>query len=161
VSRLRWPLRVYIVGVLGAALAALPAGAAFRENLRPSDTVLFALLMAMAAVAQLWPVHLSVKMKITVDDTATFAGALLLGPFYAMVVAGATTLIALHFRGVRQRWYNRGFNAAASTLSTGAAATAFVLLAGPGAMGHSDSGDRQIRRAQHACRHRCRPSGAS
>jgi putative nucleotidyltransferase with HDIG domain len=50
-----------------------------------------------------------------------------------MVVAGATTLIALHFRGVRQRWYNRGFNAATSLLSTGAAGAAFVLVAGPGA----------------------------
>jgi len=133
VSRLRWPLRVYILAVLGTALAALPASAAFRGNLRPTDTVLLALLMVMAAVAQLWPVHLSVKMKITVDDTATFAAALLLGPFYAMVAAGATTLIALHFRGVRQSWYNRGFNAATSALSTGAAATAFLLLAGSGA----------------------------
>ena len=97
------------------------------------DTVLFAVLMAMAAIAQLWPVHLSVKMKITVDDTATFAAALLLGPFYAMIIAGATTLIALHFRGVRQRWYNRGFNAATAVLSTGAAATAFVLIAGANA----------------------------
>ena len=132
-SRLRWPLRVYILAVLGTALAALPASAAFRGNLRPTDTVLLALLMVMAAVAQLWPVHLSVKMKITVDDTATFAAALLLGPFYAMVAAGATTLIALHFRGVRQSWYNRGFNAATSALSTGAAATAFLLLAGSGA----------------------------
>jgi putative nucleotidyltransferase with HDIG domain len=97
------------------------------------DTVLFAVLMAMAAVAQLWPVHLSVKMKITVDDTATFAAALLLGPFYSMIVAGGTTLFALHFRGVRQRWYNRGFNAATSVLSTGVAATVFLLVAGPDA----------------------------
>jgi putative nucleotidyltransferase with HDIG domain len=87
----------------------------------------------MAAVAQLWPVHLSVKMKITVDDTVTFAAGLLLGPFYAMVAAGASTLIALHFRGVRQRWYNRGFNAAAAVLSTGAGATVYVLMAAPGA----------------------------
>jgi putative nucleotidyltransferase with HDIG domain len=133
VSRLRWPLRVYILAVLSAALAALPASAAFRGDLRPADTVLFAILMTMAAVAQLWPVHLSVKMKITVDDTATFAAALLLGPFYSMVIAGATTLIALHFRGVRQRWYNRGFNAATSVLSTGAAGAAFVVIAGSGA----------------------------
>src|SRR2546429_30943 len=132
-SRLRWPLRLYILAVLGTALAALPASAAFRGNLRPADTVLLALLMTMAAIAQLWPVHLSVKMKITVDDTATFAAALLLGPFYSMIVAGATTLIALHFRGVRQRWYNRGFNASTSVLSTGAAATVFLLVAGPGA----------------------------
>src|SRR5256714_11958930 len=130
VSRLRWSLRVYILAVLGTALAALPASAGFRGDLRLTDTVLFAVLMAMAAVAQLWPVHLSVKMKITVDDTATFASALLLGPFYAMIIAGSTTLIALHFRGVRQSWYNRGFNAATMALSTGAAATAFVLVAG-------------------------------
>src|SRR2546421_8642448 len=121
-SRLRWPLRVYILAVLGTALAALPASAAFRGDLHPMDTVLFAVLMAMAAVAQLWPVHLSVKMKITVDDTATFAAALLLGPFYAMIVARPTTLIALHFPGVSQRWYNRSFTAATSVLSTAAAA---------------------------------------
>ena len=132
-SRLRWPLRVFILAVLGTALAALTASAAFRGDLRPIDTVLFAVLMTMAAVAQLWPVHLSVKMKITVDDTATFAAALLLGPFYSMILAGGTTLIALHFRGVRQRWYNRGFNAATAVLSTGAAATVFLLVAGPDA----------------------------
>src|SRR2546422_8116358 len=132
-SRLRLPLRLYILTVRVAALAALPASAAYRGDLRPADTVLFAVLMAMAAVAQLWPVHLSVKMKITVDDTATFAAALLLGPFYSMVIAGSTPLIALHFRGVSQRWYNRGFNAATMALSTGAAATAYLLVAGPGA----------------------------
>jgi putative nucleotidyltransferase with HDIG domain len=133
VSRLRWSLRAYILAVLGAALAALPASAAFRGDLRSADTVVLALVTVMAAVAQLWPVHLSVKMKITVDDTVTFAAGLLLGPFYAMVAAGTSTLIALHFRGVRSRWYNRGFNAAAAVLSTGAAATVFVLIAGPGA----------------------------
>src|SRR5436190_3763568 len=88
----------------------------------------------MAAVGQLWPVHLSVKVKMTVDETATFAAGLLLGPFYAMVATAASTLIALHFRGVRQRWYNRGFNTAASVLATGSAATVYLLLAGPGSI---------------------------
>ena len=133
-SRLRWPIRLYILAVLGAALAALPAGAAFRGDLTTSDTLLLALVTAMAAVGQLWPVHLSVKVKMTVDETATFAAGLLLGPFYAMVVTAASTLIALHFRGVRQRWYNRGFNTAAAVLATGAAATVYVLLAGPGSI---------------------------
>ena len=130
-SRLRRPLRLYILAVLGAALAALPAGAAFRAELRTSDTLLLALVTAMAAVGQLWPVHLSVKVKMTVDETATFAAGLLLGPFYAMVATAASTLIALHFRGVRQRWYNRGFNTASSVLATGAAATVYVAIAGP------------------------------
>jgi putative nucleotidyltransferase with HDIG domain len=130
-SRLRWPLRLYILAVLGAALAALPASAAFRGDLRTPDTVVFAIVTTMAAAAQLWPVHLSVKVKITVDDTATFAAGLLLGPFYAMVAAGASTLVALHFRGVRQRWYNRGFNAATTTLATGAGAWVYLAIAGP------------------------------
>lgn len=92
---------------------------------------MLAIVTAMAAVAQLWPVHLSVKVKITVDDTATFAAGLLLGPFYAMLAAGLSTLVALHFRGVRQRWYNRGFNAATSTLATGAASAVYFAIAGP------------------------------
>jgi putative nucleotidyltransferase with HDIG domain len=133
VSRLRWPLRLYILGVLGAALAALPVSAAFRDDLRTPETVLLALVTLMAALGQLWPVHLSVKVKMTVDETATFAAGLQLGPFYAMVASGAATLIALHFRGVRQRWYNRGFNTAASVLATGSAATVYALLAGNGA----------------------------
>ena len=91
--------------------------------------MLLALVTAMAAVGQLWPVHLSVKMKMTVDETATFAAALLLGPFYAMVAAATSTLVALHFRGVRQRWYNRGFNAATSVLATGAAAAVYGAFA--------------------------------
>jgi hypothetical protein len=130
-SRLRWPLRLYILAVMGAALAALPAAASVREDLRPSDTVLLVLVLIMATAAQLWPVHISLKTKLTVDDTATFAAALLLGPFYAMIAAGASTLIAQHFRGLRQRWYNRAFNGATSALSTGAAGAAYLALVGP------------------------------
>ncbi len=129
-SRLRWPLRLYILAVLGLASAVLPASAAVRTELRPADTVLLAVVTAMAAAAQLWPVHLSMKVKLTVDDTATFAAGILLGPFYAMVAAGASTLVALHFRGARQRWYNRGFNAATSMLSTGSSAAVYAILAG-------------------------------
>lgn len=119
---------------MGAALAALPAAASVRRELRPSDTVLLALVMIMATAAQLWPVHLSLKVKLTVDDTATFAAALLLGPFYAMIAAGTATLIAQHFRGLRQRWYNRGFNGATSALSTGVAGAVYLALVGPNAL---------------------------
>jgi HD domain-containing protein len=131
VARLRWSLRVYVFAVMAAALAALAAAESSRGALRPSDTVLLTLAMLMATAAQLWPVHMSAKLKLTVEDTATFAAALLLGPFYAMLAAGASSLIAQHFRGLRQRWYNRGFNAAASTLATGAAGTVYLLLADP------------------------------
>src|SRR5919204_894105 len=130
-SRLRWPLRIYVFAVIAAAGAAFAAGASWRGPLRPSDTVLLTLAMLMATAAQLWPVHISAKVKLSVDDTATFAAALLLGPFYAMIAAGASTLIAQHFRGLRQRWYNRAFNGATSALSTGAAGATYLALVGP------------------------------
>ncbi len=128
-SRLRWPLRSYIVGVIGSALLALGLALTSPRALSASDALIFVLLLVMASLAQVWPVHLSTKMKITVDDMATFAAALLLGPLVSMVLAGASTLIGLRWRTTRMRAYNRGFNAAASVLSTGAGALAFALLA--------------------------------
>lgn len=89
------------------------------------------ILLAMASGASVWPIHLSTKVKITVDDMPTFAAAMLLSPIDAMVVAGASTLIGLRFRNTRMRWYNRGFNAAASTLGTGVAAFVYSAMHGP------------------------------
>src|SRR5206468_6852287 len=61
----------------------------------------------------------------------TFAAALLLPGFDAMVLAGASTLIGLRFRNTRMRWYNRGFNAASSVLGVGAASMAYSVLHSP------------------------------
>ena len=129
--KLRPALRIYILAVMAAAgsviLLALP-GAPL-----PSQGALAvaAILLAMASAASVWPLHLSTKVKITVDDMPTFAAALLLSPLDAMLVAGASTLIGLRFRNTRMRWYNRGFNAASSTLGTGVAAFVYAALHGP------------------------------
>ena len=127
---LRWPLRAYIVGVLVAAAVALAV--AWTEASIPSNSALAiaVVLLAMASAAQVWPLHLSTKVKITVDDMPTFAAALMLEPFAAMVVAAASTLIGLRFRNTRMRWYNRGFNAATTALGTGAAAWTYALMHG-------------------------------
>jgi putative nucleotidyltransferase with HDIG domain len=77
---------------------------------------------------QLRPVHLTQKTKVTVEDAATFAAALLLDPALAMLVAGGSTVLA-GLRG-RMSWYNRAFNVAAVVIDTGAAGIAFTLLAG-------------------------------
>src|SRR5713226_8955475 len=99
----------------------------------PSESTLAitGILLVMASAAQVWPLHLSTKVKITVDDMPTFAAALLLPGFEAMLLAGASTLIGLRFRNTRMRWYNRGFNAASSTLGVGAASATYASLNGP------------------------------
>jgi putative nucleotidyltransferase with HDIG domain len=128
-SRLRWQLRSYIVGVIvaGAGLVAL---ATFGPHpTATEDLLVIAILLGLATVAQVWPVHLSLKVKLTVDDTPLFAAALLLGPFVSMLVAVVSALLGLHLRNARMPWYNRAFTAAVSALATGAAAVAYLALA--------------------------------
>jgi hypothetical protein len=129
--RLRPALRLYIALTFTAAIAAL--GTSLPGAVVPSqDELLIALiLLAMASAAQIWPLHLSTKVKITVDDLPTFAAALILSPLDAMLVAGIGTLLGLRFRNARMRWYNRGFNAASSTLGTGIAVLTYHALGGP------------------------------
>ena len=124
-------MRAYVVAVMCAALAALVAASPEARAPGQDEATAFAILLAMASLAQVWPLHLSTKTKITVDDTATFAAALILAPFMAMLLAGASTLIGLRFRNTHMSWYNRAFNAATSTLSTGAAGATYLALAGP------------------------------
>src|SRR3954470_7550790 len=112
--RLRWPLRAYILTAMAAALGALVAAAQASPAPMEGQLATLAILLVMASVASIWPLHLSTKVKITVDDMPLFAAALVLSPLDAMLVAGASTLIGLRFRNTRMRWYNRGFNAAAS-----------------------------------------------
>jgi hypothetical protein len=131
VGKLRPAMRLYILATLGAAVAALILAAPTASVPPPSAVAVAAILLAMASAASVWPLHLSTKVKITVDDMPTFAAALLLPPFTAMVLAGASTLIGLRFRNTRMRWYNRGFNAASVTIGTGIAALTYAAAGGP------------------------------
>ena len=128
-TRLRWQLRTYIVGVIVAGAAALALAALGPRVGASEDLLVIAILLGLATVAQIWPVHLSLKVKLTVDDTPLFAAALLLGPLVAMLVAAVSALLGLHLRSARMPWYNRAFTAAVSALATGAAAVAYLALA--------------------------------
>lgn len=125
---LRWPVRLYVAAVIAVgivALAAAPRTAAPVEE----DPLLIAALLLVATVGKIRPAHLRAKVKITVDDAATFAAALLLGPFLSMLIAAVSALVGLQLRN-RMSLHNRAFNAAASSLSTGAAAAVYLTLAG-------------------------------
>ncbi len=128
-SRLRWQLRTYIVGVIVAGAACLDLATLGPRPDATEDLLVIAILLALATVAQIWPVHLSLKVKLTVDDTPLFASALLLGPFISMLIAAVSALVGLHLRNARMPWYNRAFTAAVSALATGAAAVAYLTLA--------------------------------
>ncbi|HTJ61050.1 MAG TPA: HD-GYP domain-containing protein [Candidatus Saccharimonadales bacterium] len=124
---LRPALRVYVTAVIVTGGGALGLGALV---LRPlgTDLAVAAVLLVLATAAQLRPVHLTQKTKVTVEDAATFAAALLLDPALAMLVAAGSAALA-SLRG-RMSWYNRAFNVSAVVLDTGAAAITFTLLAG-------------------------------
>jgi putative nucleotidyltransferase with HDIG domain len=128
-SRLRWQLRTYIVGVIAAGTTAMVLAAFAAPRNDTADLVVVGILLALATVAQIWPVHLSLKVKLTVDDTPLFAAALLLGPFLSILVAAVSVILGLHLRNARMPWYNRAFTAAVSALGTGAAAVTYLAFA--------------------------------
>ena len=131
-TRLRWPQRLYILGVIGGAVVALALSATTAPLPQYDDALALVILFAMSTLAVLFPVHFSVKVKMTVDDLPNFAAAILLGPFAAMAVAAGSKLVGRRYRTSRVTWYNQAFNTAAATLSTGAGATVFALLQRPG-----------------------------
>lgn len=133
-SQLRWPLRAYLVAVVAAAGLAF-VGAAFGGPTvdTPSGPLLFALLFLFAAAAQVRPLKLSMKIRIGVDDTPTFAAVLLFSPVNAMALCAGAMLVAKlvgHRTGwKRARWYEHAFNVSATALGAGAAAVCFRALA--------------------------------
>ncbi len=128
-SKLRWPLRIYIGAVIGTAVLAF-AVATLEPGLVIGDRVSLALVLFVASIfAQLRPIHVSTKMKLGVDDVATFAGAILLGPLWAMGVAAGSAFVAFFFRPRHPSWYNRLFNVSVTTLGTGSAAASYAFLA--------------------------------
>lgn len=127
-GELRRPLQVYALGVIAIGVLALGATASTSRTEIPT-LGLFVLLLGLATVGRMWPVHLSPKMKVTVEDTATFAAALLLGPFLAMIVTAGSVGLGLRFR-MRGPWIQHAFNASASGLATGAGAAVWLALAG-------------------------------
>jgi HD-GYP domain-containing protein (c-di-GMP phosphodiesterase class II) len=121
---LRWQMRTYVLTVIAAG-AATPLVAATITVARATDELwLTVLLLAATAFAQIRPVYLGPKLKLTVEDAATYAAALTLHPLGAVAVAGLGTLFGLRFAR-KSSWYNRGFNVAVVVLGTGAAALVY------------------------------------
>ena len=120
-------LRVYMLVVYALTPVLLLVALAMAPAV-PIDPVIAVILFVFAATARARPVHVGPKTKVTVEETATFASALLLPPFVAGLIAGLS-----HLAGgvvVRKRsLYNRLFNACAATIATTAAALAFRAFA--------------------------------
>jgi len=115
------------VVVIAAGLAA-PVIATFALPLGTLDELWVGVaLLAATACAQIRPIHLGSKLKLTVEDAATYAAALTLHPLGAIVVAGVGTLAGLRF-GRAASWYNRAFNASVVVLGTGVAAAVYTGL---------------------------------
>lgn len=127
-SRVRPALRTYIALVTLTALVAVAASASSARGLSDKDLLLFGIYVVFACAARLWVVHLSTKIKFTGEDLVTFAAALTLGPFPAIVIAGSSELV-MRRGGRRVSWYNRLFNVSAGILRAGAAAWTYQALA--------------------------------
>lgn len=125
---LSWPLRAYVLLIVVAPVPILAAAWSTLAPLAAVEVATTTVLFALAWLAQRYPLHLGPKLKVTVEEGATFAAALTLAPFVAMLVAGASNALAVRFNAAMPL-YNRLFNAAASLLSTAAAAFVYRGIA--------------------------------
>ena len=123
---MRPALKAYVACVLATGLAFVIGSV---PGSRVDALPLAAALLVLATVAQLRPIHLTQKMKMTVDDSATFAAALLLSPGLALLVAAGATVLA-YARRRQSPWFESVFNASTSGLATFTAAVVFGLLGG-------------------------------
>lgn len=130
---LRPPVRAYILAVIAAGTVALLVGATQPPDVGLTQVAIFLVLLAAASAAQLRPVHVGPKMKVTAEDAATFAAALTLGPLLAMLVALFSSGIVIRFARPAS-WYNRAFNAAVGVLGTGSAAWLYDAFAPEGSL---------------------------
>jgi putative nucleotidyltransferase with HDIG domain len=126
-NSLSWPLRVYVAAVVLASVPALMLGTTTIGPMSAADVMTAAVLFVLAWGAQRYPIHLGPKLKVTVEDGATFAAALVLSPFVAMIVAGGSSLLATRFDG-KSPLYDRLFNASAAVLAIGGASATYQLL---------------------------------
>jgi len=129
--KLRWLVRLYGVAVIVGGCAALLAAAVWSPLPPLIDPSVMAILFGMAAIPRVWPIHLSTKMKVTTDDTATFAAALLFGAVPAMLLALVASIVPARLP-TRTPLYNRLFNTAVMALSVGSAASVYLLFAAGG-----------------------------
>jgi putative nucleotidyltransferase with HDIG domain len=134
--KLRRPVQCYVASVIVAGLVAVLAAAVWSPLPPPIEPGVLAVLFGMAAIPRVWPIHLSTKMKVTTDDTATFAAAILFGPVPAILLALIASIVPSRLP-TRTPLYNRLFNAAAAALSLASAATVYLSFAGEaGALGN-------------------------
>lgn len=129
-AELRLPLRLYLLAVTGIAVVGFTVAWSLRASATPNPEA-FVLLALFTIVAQVRPLHLSSKLKIDVDDMATFAAALLFEPAWAMLLAGGAMLVSRAWAR-HELWYGHVFNIAALVLAVGASSALYRLVAGSG-----------------------------
>jgi HD-GYP domain-containing protein (c-di-GMP phosphodiesterase class II) len=129
-AELRLPLRLYLLAVTWIAVLGFTVAWSLRAPGAP-DAASFLLLALFAVAAQAWPLHLSSKLKINVDDTAIFAAALLFEPAWAMLLGGGAMLVSRAWAR-QEPWYGHVFNSAVVVLSVGASSALYRLVAGSG-----------------------------
>jgi putative nucleotidyltransferase with HDIG domain len=123
-------LRLYVTVTVAAGALALAAGIWLTSAPTLAELAAAGVLFVLAWLCHRYPIHLGPKLKVTVEDGATFAAALVLAPPLAMAVAGGAAL-GFHVNG-KTPLYNRLFNASAALLSTGLASVAFHFLSTDG-----------------------------
>ena len=120
----RRALNTYIAVLALTALALITLLAVYRLFSSPANYILGAVFVALIAVAEMYPIHVAPKTKVSVTAAAIFSVILLFDPLVAVIVAGAGVGVAQLFKK-KKSLANRIFDSAQSVIFTAAAALVY------------------------------------
>ena len=124
-SELRLSARLYVAALALAALGLTLFGLTLTNAPSVGRVVLALAFLGLAVAANLFPLHLGFRSKLTLDTAVIFAAVLLFPPGVAMLIAGVGSLIGDAIR--RRDWDEALFNGSQLALQAGAGG---LVLAG-------------------------------
>lgn len=95
----------------------------------PQTWLLYLIFLLAATMADIRPVHLTYRARVSIGDAVCFAGWLLFGVGFGGLVAAASNILSNLL--LKHPWYRTGFNAGKSVISVTAAGLVYFGLAGP------------------------------
>ncbi len=121
-------MRIYIALLAVAAVAAVALLEVNRPFYFSSSIILQMVFLALACLAEPYPVHVAPKTKVSVTTAAVFAAVLLFEPLAAVIIAGVSMAVSHLFLKQKKTWANRFFDVSQVILVTAGASLVYGVL---------------------------------
>jgi signal transduction histidine kinase len=124
----RTGIRIYVALLTVIAAATVTWLAVYRPFYLSSSIVLQIVFLALACLAEPYPIHVAPKTKVSVITAVVFASVLLFEPLAAVGIAGISMAVSSLLLKRKKTWTNRFFDISQYILVTAGAAFVYGFL---------------------------------